>query len=167
MLGFTVRKATQADAETLYRMRLLLQRHSEEANPTIWRLTKKGEEKTMKDTEEMLRDENGVTLIAERDGTPVGFTYGRHINREEYEPPNIGQVMLIFVDEPHRTRGAGSLLVAELCRFFASRGVEDVTLNYIHGNPDAEGFWGSLGLKHRLHIAGIPLEDLKRRLRVP
>jgi GNAT superfamily N-acetyltransferase len=167
MPGFTIRKAAQADADELYEMRLLLQRHGEEANPTIWRLTKKGEEKTRRDTEEMLKDENGIVLIAERDGAPVGFAYGRHIYREEYEPPNIGQVMLIFVKEPHRTRGAGSLLVAGLCRFFDSKGVEDVTLNYIHGNTDAEGFWGSLGLKHRLHIAGIPLGDLKRRLRVP
>jgi GNAT superfamily N-acetyltransferase len=164
---FTVRKATHDDEDELYEMRLLLQRHGEGANPTIWRLTQKGEEKMRKDVGEMLRDEDGVVLVAEMNGTRIGFAYGRHTCREEYAPPNIGQVALIFIKKPYRTHGVGSLLMAELCMFFDSKGVQDVTLNYIRGNVEAAGFWGSLGFEHRIYVAGTPLKDLKSHLGTP
>jgi GNAT superfamily N-acetyltransferase len=164
MSDIVLRKADASSMEALREMSLLLQRHVEVANPKIWRLTSEGELGIRTTVENMLRDEDGLAVIAESEGVPVGFIHGSFRRRRDYEPETVGYINYIFVREGFRRRGIGRLLVREVSTFFASKGVEDVTLNYVDGNRDGEMFWRSLGFEHRLHIANTSLEALREKL---
>jgi len=61
--------------------------------------------------------------------------------------------------------GIGRRLVGELCRFFASKNVEEVTLNYIIGNKEGEGFWKTLGFKPIRIGANVQFKELMERVR--
>ncbi|RJS90514.1 GNAT family N-acetyltransferase [Candidatus Bathyarchaeota archaeon] len=159
-----IRSAERSDVEELVRLRLLFQRHMERPNPRVWRITKEGEAHLREETEEMLAKEDGRMLVAVKDGVIVGFIYGEFSHRTTYTPNNIGRISILYVREEFRRRGIGKRLVEELCRFFASKNVEEVTLNYIIGNEEAEGFWGALGFKSVRIGANIRFERLMEYL---
>ena len=61
-------------------------------------------------------------LVAEIDGSPVGYVSCRLVNSAN------GQIGLFAVAEAARGRGLGPRLLAESLRWFAERGVEQVTV---------------------------------------
>jgi hypothetical protein len=54
--------------------------------------------------------------------------------------------------------------VAELCRFFADKGVEDLSLRYVVGNEEAAAFWSALGFAPRILTAGARRSEIEARL---
>jgi len=84
----------------------------------------------------------------------VGVIYGRAVTNKGYTPNRTGMVDQAFVEPQHRRRGVGARLVAELCRFFAGQGIEDLSLRYVTGNEEAAGFWTALGFTPRIVTAG-------------
>jgi len=158
-----IRPAKPDDREELTRMRLELQDHLEARNPDIWRLTPEGRENLSAQIDEMLQDEAGILLVAETD-SPCGYIYGRVSRRTTLTPETVGFIYGIFVDGHERRKGTATRLVRELCDRFAGQDVDEVNLNYVVGNTEAEALWRSLGLTPVIHIANTPLEDIRRRL---
>ncbi|NIV36646.1 MAG: GNAT family N-acetyltransferase, partial [Anaerolineae bacterium] len=75
-----------------------------------------------------LKAANSCALVAEDDEDGVvGIVFGRIVVNNRYIPSRAGQIDQAFVRVDHRRAGVGSRLVALLCRFFASEGVEDIT----------------------------------------
>ena len=165
MRGLLIRSAERSDVEELVRLRLLFQRHMERSNPRVWQITKEGEAHLREEIEEMLAKEDGRMLVAVKDGAIVGFIYGEFSHRTTYTPNNIGRISVLYVKEGFRRRGIGRRLVGELCRFFASKNVEEVTLNYIIGNKEGEGFWKTLGFKPIRIGANVQFKGLMDHLR--
>jgi len=56
-------------------------------------------------------------------------------------------------------------LVKELCRFFNSNKVENLTVRYIIGNKEAEGFWRKLGFETIIVTSGVHLKELEFKLK--
>jgi len=165
MTGFEVRRAGVEDLERVKEMRLSLQRHLEASNPLVWRATREWENRVRSELEGMLIDGHGRLLVALEGGHMVGFAYGRVHRRAEFFPRCVGEILMVYVEEGFRRRGIGSLLVGELCRFFRSENVEEVTLRYVIGNDEAELFWKNLGFKPVLQTANTSLRDLEDRLK--
>jgi GNAT superfamily N-acetyltransferase len=160
----TIRPATPQDKKSLTQMRNALQHHSEASNPHIWRLTKKGRPRIPDQVDEMLNDPDGLALIAEEEGTPIGFAYGRVTRREDYAPAAVGFINLIYVREGHRRRGTGTRMVRRLTDFFRSRDAEEANLGYIKGNTQGENFWKKLGFTTVRVTVNTPIDHLENRL---
>jgi len=106
-------------------------------------------------------------LVAVKEKEVIGFAYGEVSYRTTYTPNNIGQISIVYIREEFRRKGIGRQLVEELCKFFSSKNVEEVTLNYIIGNKEAEGFWGILGFEPVRISANLGFEELMEQLRKP
>jgi GNAT superfamily N-acetyltransferase len=161
----TIREAKPTDRDELLRMRHALQRHDEASNPRIWHVTEEGKKHLDATVDEMLSDEDGIAVVAEENGKPIGFAWGHVAHRTDYAPRTVGFFRLIYLEEGHRRRGTGTRMVREICRYFGERGVEEANLNYILGNREAEGFWSGLGFEPVRASANTPLKALEERLR--
>jgi GNAT superfamily N-acetyltransferase len=159
-----IRPAAPRDRQRLIEMRTALQDHAEASNPHIWRLTQAGRSRIPEHVDEMLNAPDALTLIAEHEGTPIGFIHGRVTHREEYTPTAVGFIHLIYVEEHHRRRGTGTALVRCLAAHFRAQGAEEANLGYITGNTQAVRFWRSLGLTPVRVTANTPLDQLENRL---
>lgn len=158
------RSATASDLDELLKLRLSLQRRVEASNPWIWRITEEGKNRLRQNIEQMVADGDSRLVVAEDEEGLVGFASGRVVHRADYLPQSVGFISMIYVQEQFRRRSVGSRLVGELCRFFSSENVEDVTLRYALGNREAERFWSGLGFEPIMVTANIHLEELEKRL---
>jgi ribosomal protein S18 acetylase RimI-like enzyme len=84
----------------------------------------------------------------------VGVIFGRVTTSKRYVPSQAGVIDQAYVHKKHRRAGVGSQLVAELCRYFAAQGVEELTLRYVVGNDEAAVFWKRLGFEPRIMTVG-------------
>jgi GNAT superfamily N-acetyltransferase len=72
----------------------------------------------------------------------------------------------MYVVKELRRKGVGRRLVKELCKFFKSNKVEDLTVRYIIGNKEAEGFWRKLGFESIITTSSTYLKELDFKLKV-
>jgi ribosomal protein S18 acetylase RimI-like enzyme len=161
MKNFLIRRATSSDIEKLVELRILLQRHCEDSNLLIWHMTPDGKTLLREKIKNELADKKRLTLIAEMNGEIIGFIQGEVERRAEYMPTTVGSISTAYVVRKFRRKGVGETLVKRLCEFFSSEGVEDVTLRYIIGNREAEGFWKKLGFQPVITVAKTVLDKLK------
>jgi len=159
-----IRAATSADRCHLIRMRLALQRHIEASNPKVWKTMEMGERWQAQQVDDMLNDKEGTVLIAEKDDGAIGFLYGNIEVRNHLTPSCVGFIRLIFVNKDYRKHGIGTNLIEEIVNYFKSNGVEEVSLNYILGNSEAEEFWNKLGFTPIRVSANTSLEALEKKL---
>lgn len=162
-----VRKAIASDKQSLVQLRLSLQRHVEQSNDDIWKITEMGIQRLEQDVDQMLSDPEGLVLIAEKDGIIMGFAYGKAAQRTDYKPNRVGFINMIFIQEDHRRRGIGTQLIHKLCQFFKSKNAENISLRYVIRNKEAQAFWEHLGFKPIIHTTNINLEQLEERLQKP
>ena len=162
---YTVRPARPADLDRLAAMLLALQDHVEAINPALWRLAEQARGAIQEQIAARLADETTCILVAEhpRDGV-VGVLMGRVTTDARYIPSRTGFIEQAFVAVDHRRRGVGVRLVAEICRFFAEQGVDDISLRYAIGNEGAIRFWTALGFAPRIVTAGTTRQALAARL---
>ncbi len=163
MSSLLIRNAMSSDLEKLVELRLSLQQHAEHSNPLIWKITEEGETLLRQKLEKTLRDSSSCLVVAEIGGEVVGFSHGQILHRTDYLPKCVGGISTIYVAKGFRRRGVGRRLVENLCQFFIREKVEQITLRYIIGNIEAEGFWNKLGLKPVLTTVSIRPEELKER----
>ena len=163
---YTLRPARAADLERLIELLLALQDRIERSNPDLWRMKHDARHNLKGQVIGRLEAANSCALVAEheQDGI-VGVIFGRIIVNNRYTPSRAGQIDQAYVHPGHRRTGVGSRLVALLCAFFASAGVEDISLRYAFGNEEAAAFWSALGFTQRIVTAGVAREDLERKLR--
>ncbi len=165
MTQLTLREARPSDRDELIGMRLCLQEHAETSNSRIWHLTEEGRQRLSPNVDEMLSDEDSRVIVVEANGEIIGFAWGRVTRRTDYEPERVGFINIVYVKKAHRRRGVGANLVQDLCRFFRANDMEEVNLNYILGNREAEAFWNGLGFVPVRASANTTLENLEVRLR--
>jgi len=166
MDNLTIRRAASSDMERIVELRLLLQEHAEKSNPLIWRMAEEGKKLLKQKVENDLADSNIHVLLAEADGEIIGYVQGEVTRRSDYMPRTVGQVSLMYVVKELRRKGVGRRLVKELCKFFKSDKVEDLTVRYIIGNKEAEGFWRKLGFESIITTSSTYLKELDFKLKV-
>ena len=166
MDNLTIRRAASSDVERIVELRLLLQEHAEKSNPLIWRITKEGKKLLEQKVENDLADSSIHILLAEADGEIIGFVQGEVTSRSDHTPRTVGQVSLTYVVKQFRRKGVGRGLVKELCKFFNSNKVEDLTVRYIIGNKEAERFWRKLGFKSIIITSSTYPRELNSKLKV-
>jgi GNAT superfamily N-acetyltransferase len=162
---YTIRPAQRADLDRLVDLLLALQDHLEAANPDLWRMTPQARANLKGQLASRLTAANTCMLVAEHDKQGViGVISGRIACNKSYEPARAGLVDQAFVRADHRRARVGTRLVAELCRFFAAEGVNDLSLRYVMGNEQAAGFWSAQGFAPRIVTAGAGRQAVEKRL---
>lgn len=88
-----------------------------------------------------------LLLLAELDGMPAGFLYGRCEKPFILESPipRIGHVSIVYVEPTARRRGVARALLAAAEARFRAQGCPYVQLSYLAGNREAEAAWRELG----------------------
>jgi ribosomal protein S18 acetylase RimI-like enzyme len=165
MNDFTIRRAASPDVERIVELGLLLQEHVEESNPFVWRITEEGKKLIKKKVEADLANSNVLVLIAEADGEVIGYVQGEVTSRSDHVPGTVGQVSRMYVVKQFRRRGVGRRLIKELCKFFNSNKAEDLTVRYVIGNKEAEGFWRKLGFEPIITTSRTSATELDHKLR--
>jgi GNAT superfamily N-acetyltransferase len=166
MDNLTIRNAASSDAERIVELRLLSQEHSERSNPLIWRITEEGKKLIKQKVENDLANSNIHVLLAEADGEIIGYVQGEVTCRSDHMPRTVGQVSLMYVVKQFRRKCVGKRLVKELCKFFSSNKAEDLTVRYIVGNKEAEGFWRKLGFEPIIATSSTYPRELDSKLKV-
>lgn len=163
--GYTIRPAQRSDLERLTMLQLALQDHLEGANPDLWRMSDQTRAQLKGQLAARLSALDACVLVAEHvEEGVVGVIYGRIVTNKGYLPSRTGVVDQAFVQPNHRRQHVGARLVAELCRFFAGQGIEDLTLRYVSGNKEAAAFWMALGLTPRIVTVGASRQVVESRL---
>ena len=166
MCNLKIRRAASSDLDEIVALRLLSQDHFEESNPLIWRTTEEGKKLIKQEVETDMTDSNVLTLLAEADGEAIGYVRGEVTNRSDHMPRTVGQISLMYVMKQFRRKGAGRALMKELCKFFKSNKAENLTVRYIIGNKEAEGFWAKLGFESIIITGSTYIEELDSKLNV-
>jgi GNAT superfamily N-acetyltransferase len=163
--GYTIRAARPAELDRLVALMLALQDHLEASNPDLWQMKVDTRDQIRGQLAARLTAPNSCVVVAEheQDGV-IGAAFGRIVTNSRYIPDRAGVVDQTFVHSDHRRAGVGSALVAELCRFFSSHGVSDLSLRYVVGNEQAAGFWEALGFSPRIVTVGAQLQLVRARL---
>jgi len=164
MNNLTIRRAASSDTKRIVELRSLLQEHVEGSNLLIWRMTEEGKKLLKQRVENDLADSNIRVLLAEADGEIIGYVQGEVTRRSDYVPRTVGHVSLIYVVKQFRRKGVGRCLMKELCRFFSSNKAEHLTVRYIVGNKEAEGFWRKLGFEPIITTNATYLKELNFKL---
>jgi GNAT superfamily N-acetyltransferase len=86
------------------------------------------------------------TLLAEDDGTPVGFALFFHNFSTFLGLPGV-YLEDLFVMPEHRGRGVGRALLRELARLAVERGCGRLEWSVLDWNRDAIGFYERLGAR--------------------
>jgi ribosomal protein S18 acetylase RimI-like enzyme len=165
MDNLTIRRAASSDVERIVELKSLLQEHAEKSNPLVWRITKEGKKLLKQKVENDLADSNIHVLLAEADGEIIGYVQGEVTRRSDHVPKIVGQISLMYIVKESRRKGVGRRLMKELCKFFSSNKAEDLTVRYIIGNKEAEGFWRKLGFEPIITTSGTNPKELDSKLR--
>ncbi|MFN2226139.1 MAG: GNAT family N-acetyltransferase [Anaerolineae bacterium] len=163
--GYTIRPAARKDLDRLEELYLALQAHLEASNSDVWQKSQESRHALRAQIANRLQGGEGLTLVAEHatDGV-VGVVNGRVVTNNRYVPARAGSIDQAFVRADHRRGGVGAALVATLCRFFASEGVDELSLRYVVGNEEADSFWTALGFRPRIVTAGAARARVEERL---
>jgi GNAT superfamily N-acetyltransferase len=162
---YVIRRATVADLDRLVELLLMLQDRLEASNPDLWQMKQEARSQLKSQLSARLSAPNSCALVAEHGGDGIiGVILGRVTVNKRYIPTRAGLVDQAFVRADHRRAGVGSQLMAELCRFFAAAGVDDLSLRYVVGNEEAASFWAALGFAPRILTAGAGRKAVEARL---
>lgn len=98
--------------------------------------------------EEWMRAGEGWLLIAERDGSPVGFAFFRVCEGDlSFETDErIGELEALSVEPELRRWGVGSLLMEGVEQRLTSAGIGFIGLAVVFGNADALRFYERWGI---------------------
>ena len=99
--------------------------------------------------EHWLREGEGSLLIAEREGSPVGFAFFRICDSDSsFETDErMGELEALSVEPELRRWGIGSLLLEQVEARLVSAGVGFIGLTVIAGNEDALRFYERWGMR--------------------
>lgn len=102
---------------------------------------------------ELLRAPDALVLAAAEGGRVVGYA----IAQVAFQPPvfratRYGFVADLAVAPGYRRRGAGSRLLGEVHRWFASRGIARVEVRVASGNAMGNAFWARHGYREFMRL---------------
>lgn len=90
-----------------------------------------------------LDQERTVLLVAERDGTIVGFS---HANWNE--PESEGYILRIYVHPDHRHEGVGHELLEQTCATLASHDIDRINAMVLAENDPGNAFYDEFGFEY-------------------
>lgn len=93
-----------------------------------------------------LADASILTLLAEEDGTTVGFVTGGK-SRDADDPPSTAEIYSIYVDELRSRKGIGSALLQQMVKRLRRSGFKEVILWVLGENAPAMAFYA----RHDMH----------------
>jgi ribosomal protein S18 acetylase RimI-like enzyme len=152
----TIREARPDDLELLRRLRDDFQR--ELGKPSFF---DEPWETVAEDVENTIA--NGVALIAEESGEPVGYALASVVP----QTPIRGHLYDLYVEAGNRGRGVGRELIAETAAHLQERGVTHLSLDVALGNDSARRLYERLGFRAYDTLMAIELAELERQLAAP
>ena len=146
-----VRPATEADLAVL---RTLYAEFFAEHPPPPYRSIELEQE--LAEVEDIARNE--IALLAEEDGTPVGFTLARP--RE-----GTGHISDLFVRDEARRRGVAKALLAAAVEALRAQGLSHVTVDVDEKNAPARAVYDRLGFRTEQRHLVVAADELLPRVR--
>ncbi|HXX88107.1 MAG TPA: GNAT family N-acetyltransferase [Candidatus Acidoferrum sp.] len=165
MSDLKIRRAACLDVDRIVELRLLLQHHVEVSNSLGWRITDEGKKLLKQNVENDLAENDICVLLAEADGKIIGYVQGEVTSRSDYLPRTVGHVSLIYVMKKFRRKGVGKRLMQDLCKFFNLNKAEHLSVRYMIGNVEAEGFWTKLGFEPIITTSATYAKELDFKLK--
>lgn len=160
MNGFRIREARVADRfeiAAMWRESMLLH-HALDAR---FVLAPDGEQKYARHAQEMIRDRNGKTLVAEDSATGdlAGFLLGEVQSRPPKTQPGLyGFISDVYVREAWRHKGVASALFEDMRLWCVARKADAIELYVAENNPAALSFWQAMGLTSYLKVVHLDLQ---------
>ncbi len=147
-----IRRATRADLPALGRLGALLVRtHHEFDAKRFIAATARTERGYGSFLGSQLEDPDVAVLVAEEDGTVVGYAYAG-VEAHDWMALRgpAGVLHDIIVDPEHRGRGVGRLLLDATLAFLRSRGVPRVVLSTAERNESAQRLFARAGFRRTM-----------------
>jgi ribosomal protein S18 acetylase RimI-like enzyme len=107
-----------------------------------------------------LEDPDKAVLVADDNGVVIGYTYAA-VEGHDYMALRgpAGVLHDIIVEQEHRGRGIGRLLLDATLAFFRSRGVPRVVLSTAERNEAAQRLFESMGFRRTMVEMTLELGD--------
>jgi ribosomal protein S18 acetylase RimI-like enzyme len=143
-----VRRATEADRESLGRFGGALMRQHHAADPRRFIQVDHPEAGYGRFLVSELSNPNSLVMVADQDGTVVGYVYAdvEGTSWMDLRGP-CGVVHDVFVDDAARRLGAGRALMRAAIEWIRSKGRSQVVLLTKSGNAHAQALFGALGFR--------------------
>lgn len=149
MMNIEVRTATKADRGDLVRLYRLLETEMVALRP-VWALADGLAEPIDVAFAEALEDPGTTLLVAEMEGTTVGFLLARRAPLlPQAEGEHIGAIDLIFVEPEARGVGVGERLRDTIIDRLSSEGIRRFDARVLPGHRQAKNFFEAGGFKAR------------------
>jgi GNAT superfamily N-acetyltransferase len=104
----------------------------------------------------MAKPDENLLLVALDNGRVVGYSLSMVAKRAPvFEQQVYGLISDMAVMGSHRRKGVGEKMLAEIMKWFRSKGINRMELSVAHGNPVGGPFWKKQGFKdypHRLYL---------------
>lgn len=159
-----IRIATPDDCDALARMRAALQATMEAENAVLWPMTAARREALPAFFADRVVDPEVHVLVVEvghgPDARLVGTATGRIA--EGRDVLRYGLIDDVWIDPRLRRRGLCGRLVAQLVEFFSQRGIEALSLGFVHGGA-AGAVWQRLGFRPAVVLANATIDGLELR----
>jgi ribosomal protein S18 acetylase RimI-like enzyme len=145
----SIRRATESDIKTIQQFGFeLLDFERKNWDPSLdtkWPFSKEGEEKYLSAIK------NKYTIVAEKDGEPVGYLIGKIIDISPDSARPIKQAYLenIYVSESLRGANIGSEIFANFKDFCKKEGVSRINVSVLAANENAVEFYKNSGFSPR------------------
>ena len=143
--NITIRRATTDDIKTIQQLGFeLLDFERKNWDPSLdakWPFSEKGKKKYLEAIE------NKYTIIAEKDGKPVGYLIGKliDVSSDSARPIKPAYLENIYVSESMRGANIGSEIFANFKDYCKSEGVSRINVSVISDNEDAIKFYENVG----------------------
>ena len=147
----TVRRATEADLGTL---RELWSAFERELPEPVW--VDLDEAHELAEIAAIVRDE--IALLAEEDGTAVGYALARR------RGSRLGRLTDLYVVPAARGKGVARDLTREAVRLLREQGIDHVDLQVLASNAAARAIYARWGFAEHLLELAAPINELAARL---
>jgi ribosomal protein S18 acetylase RimI-like enzyme len=147
-----IRPATRADLAALGRLGALLVRTHYDFDPQRFiAATPRTERGYGSFLASQLEQRDGAVLVAEEDGTVIGYAYAG-VEASDYMSLRgpAGVLHDVVVDPEHQRRGVGRMLLDAALAFLRSRGAPRVVLSTAARNAQAQRLFASAGFRQTM-----------------
>jgi ribosomal protein S18 acetylase RimI-like enzyme len=154
-----VRRATGTDLSAVVELRLsLLREHPD--HPVYGRLHRDVSTRARELFAAQLRSDSEVIFLGEVEAKVVGILRCLEMMGSPLlEPARYGYISSTYVVPSHRRMGVLRAMLATADAWARDRGLDQMRLHNVAGNPGAEGAWGALGFDvvEQVRVRNLPL----------
>ena len=142
-----IRRATQEDIPAILRLLEQVLAVHHQGRPDLFR--EKGTKYSGPELAQMLGQADAPIFVLEESGRVAGYLIGQMIKADgaAQEPVTTFYVDDLGVDEAARGKGIGRKLMEYARDYAREQGCHNLTLHVWEGNPAAQAFYSSMGMK--------------------